>query len=158
MQTIRNYTNTLNELNIAKTRLNWLLNKKEMLYCKYFPVTKQLKEIMVDGGHDITRDSMADYMHELTTTDTETGKSLEQEIQDQRNIVQELEYYLRVMDYSLKELTGIEYELYYEIIHNGLRISQAVRKIADKFDKDDSTIWRIYHKSIKADINKLKKC
>lgn len=157
MKTIRNYTNTLNELNIAKTRLNWLLNRKEKLYCKYFPVTKQLKEIMVDGGHDITRDPMADYLHELTNTDTETGKSLEQEIEDQRNTVQELEYYLKVMDESLKNLSGIEYELYYEIVKNKLPITKAVVKIADKYNRDDSTIWRIYHKTIKKDINILKK-
>lgn len=156
MKTIRNYTNTLNELNIAKTRLNWLMDKKEKLYCKYFPVTKQLKEVMVDGGLR-NNDPMANYLHELTNTDTETGKSLEQEIEDQRNVVQELEYYLRVMDESLKNLTGIEYELYYEIVKNKLPISKAVIKIADRYERDDSTIWRIYHKTIKKDINILKK-
>lgn len=157
MKVIRNYTNTMNELTIAKTRLNWLMDRKEKLYCKYFPVTKQLKEIMVDGGHDITRDPMADYLHELTNTDTETGKSLEQEIEDQRNIVQELEYYLKLMDESLKNLSGIEYELYYEIVKNKLPISKAVSKIADRYERDDSTIWRIYHKTIKKDIKMLVK-
>ena len=158
MKTIHNYTNTLNELNIAKTRLNWLMDKKEKLYCKYFPVTKRLKEIIVDGGHDVTRDPMADYMHELTDINTETGKSLEQEIKEQQELVNELQHFLDLMTTSLNNLTGIEYELYKEIVVNGAKISKAVTKIADKYEKDDSTIWRIYHKTIKIDINKLKKC
>ena len=40
METIRTYTNTKCELEIAKIRLSFLMDKKEQLYAKYFPVTQ----------------------------------------------------------------------------------------------------------------------
>ena len=39
MLTIHTYTDTKCELEMAKARLNLLLDKKEVLYCKYFPIT-----------------------------------------------------------------------------------------------------------------------
>lgn len=150
-----NYTNTKYDLELAKTRLSLLIDKKTALYCKYFPTTSNIKEIVVDGG-DKENDKMALYVHDLTKIDPNTGKSLEQEITDKLNDVNKLQYYLNLMDYSLIKLTGIEADLYREIVLNDTRVSKAVEKIAEKYDKDVSTIWRLYHKTIKKDIQKLK--
>jgi adenine-specific DNA methylase len=99
---------------------------------------------------------MADYVHELNKINPKTGKSLEQEINDQLNTVHKLEYYLKRMESTLKALTGIEADLYKEIVINGTRISKAVEKIASNYDKDVSTIWRLYHKRVKEYVNMLK--
>ena len=79
MYTIRTYTNTRCELEMAKTRLNLLMDKNQELWSKFFPVTAQPKEIVVDGGlHN--NDKMASYMEELLRVDIGTGMSLSQEI------------------------------------------------------------------------------
>lgn len=155
MKTIINYNNTLCELNSAKIRLNLLMDRKEALYCKYFPMNKPTNSEHVSGGHTI-KDPMSQYVAELTKINESTGKSLDQEINEQRNEVNKLEYVLRLMDNSVKELEGLEAELYKHIIFDGMNISKAISKTAENNYVDDRTMWRIYHKNIKEYINKLK--
>lgn len=153
MFTIHTYTDTKCELEMAKTRLNLLMDKKEKLYCKYFPLTSKPKEVMVDGGEH-NNDKMADYLHELHEIDIGTGKSLADEITYQQENVNNLQGYLNDMTDSLAKMTGLEYKLYYEIVVNGVRISKAVSNIAEKNNTDISTIWRLY-KTIKKDVKKV---
>lgn len=154
MYTIQTYTNTKCELEMAKNRLNILTDRKEKLYCKYFPITSKLKEFMVDGGEK-NNDKMADYLHELYLVDVGTGMSLAGEIEEQQKNIKELENYLNIMDTALSKMTGIEYSLYYEIVVNGFNITKAVDKVAETYDKDSQTIWKNHYKKIKKDIKKL---
>ena len=156
MKAIVNYNNTLCELNSAKIRLNLLMDRKEALYSKYFPMNKPLSFDKVDGGNGM-KDPMNEYMIELTTPDERTGKSLDQEINELRDEISKLDQYVRLMDSTLNDLSGLEADLYRFIVKDGMKISKAVEKIAELSYKDTSTIWRMYHKTIKADINKLKK-
>ena len=64
METIRTYTNTKCELEMAKARLSLLMDRKEQLYCKYFPITAKIKENVVSGSRP-NNDKMADYVYEL---------------------------------------------------------------------------------------------
>jgi hypothetical protein len=141
---------------MAKTRLSWLMDKKERLYCKYFPLVSNLKNEMVDGGNK-NNDVMADYIHELHEVDIGTGKSLAEEIKYQQENVNRLQSYLNDMSTSLSKMTGIEYQLYYEIVVKGVGISKAVGNIAELNDKDTRTIWKNYYSKIKKDIKKLAK-
>lgn len=150
-----NYTNTKLDLESAKARLNLLMDKKEELYCRYFSISSKIKEVVIDGGQR-NNDKMADYLHELTKINPLTGKSLEQEINDQLIVVQKLEYYLKRMENTLNTYTGLEADLYKEIVVNGLKISKAVEKVAEKYNKDVSTVWRLYHKTVKKDVYLLK--
>lgn len=156
MKAIVNYNNTLCELNSAKIRLNLLMDRKEALYSKYFPMNKPLTADKVDGGNGM-KDPMNEYMIELTTPDEKTGKSLDQEINELRDEITKLDQYVRLMDSTLSGLSGLEAELYRYIVKDGMKISKAVEKVAELNYKDTSTIWRMYHRTIKADINKLKK-
>ena len=156
MKAIVNYNNTLCELNSAKIRLNLLMDRKEALYSKYFPMNKPLTADKVDGGNGM-KDPMNEYMIELTTPDEKTGKSLEQEINEQRDEITKLDQYIRLMDSTLNGLSGSEADLYRYIVKDGMKISKAVEKVAELNYKDTSTIWRMYHRTIKTDINKLKK-
>ena len=155
MYAIRNYTNTKCELEMAKTRLSLLMERKEKLYCKYFPITPKLKEVMVDGGEH-NNDKMADYVHELYEVDVGTGKSLAGEIEYEQQNVDKLQGYLDTMSESLSKMTGIEYQLFYEIVYKGVKITRAVENIATANDVEPVTIWKNYYKKIKKYINRIK--
>lgn len=154
MLTIRNYTDTKCELEIAKTRLSLLMDKKEKLYCKYFPITPKLKEVMVDGG-ERNNDKMADYVHELHEIDIGTGKSLAEEISYQQEKINKLQGYLNTMNDTLSKMSGLEHKLYYEIVVKGVNISKAVDNIAELSGKETRTIWKNYYNKIKKDVKKV---
>jgi len=156
MDTIRTYTNTKCELEMAKTRLSLLMDRKEDLYCKYFPITAKLKEVMVNSGKH-NNDNMADYVHELHEVDIGTGRSLSDEIEYQREIVDKLQQYVNMMNDALSKMNGIEYALYYEIVVKGVRISRAVSAVAERYNRDDQTIWKYHYPKIKKDIKILKR-
>lgn len=154
MFTIHSYTDTKCELEMAKTRLSLLMDRKEKLYCKYFPLTPKLKEVMVDGG-ERNNDKMADYLHELHEIDIGTGKSLADEITYQQQNVDKLQGYLNNMTDSLAKMTGLEYKLYYEIVVKGVNVSKAVDNIAELSGKETRTIWKNYYNKIKKDVKKV---
>lgn len=154
MYAIRNFTNTKCELEMAKTRLNLLMDRKEKLYCKYFPITAKAKEVMVDGGYR-NNDKMADYIHELHEVDIGTGKSLAEEITYQQQIVDNLQGYLNNMADSLSKMTGIEYQLFYEIVYKGVKITKAVENVATANGIEPQTIWKNYYKKIKKYVNRV---
>lgn len=155
MFTIRSYTDTECELNVAKARLDLLIDRRTKLYTKYFPVTSNTKEVIVDGGN-CENDKMALYLHELNEIDYGTGMSLAQEIVYQQCIVDNLNFYLKIIDNSLSKMKGIEYQLFYEITHSNKSITQVVDSIAEQFDKDTQTIWKNYYRKIKKYVKKLK--
>jgi hypothetical protein len=155
MDAIRTYTNTKCELEMAKTRLSLLLDEKEQLYAKFFPVTQKIKDDIITGGKK-DNDKMAQYVHELNEVDIGTGRSLAQEIEYQRAIVDRLKMYIAHMEETLGKMKGIEYSLYYEIVVKGVVITQAVSNVAERYNKDDQTIWKYHYKKIKEDVKKLK--
>ena len=130
------------------------MDRKEKLYCKYFPITAKAKEVMVDGGYR-NNDKMADYIHELHEVDIGTGKSLAEEITYQQQIVDNLQGYLNNMADSLSKMTGIEYQLFYEIVYKGVKITKAVENIATANGIEPQTIWKNYYKKIKKYVNRV---
>lgn len=156
METIRTYTNTKCELEMAKTRLSLLMDRKEQLYAKYFPVTQKIKDDVIKGGNQ-DKDKMAAYVHELNEVDIGTGRSLAQEIEYQRDIVDKFKRYLNEMTDALSKMRGIEYSLYYEIVVNGINTSRAVSIVAERYNISDRNMWKYHYKKIKKDVIKLKK-
>lgn len=141
---------------MAKARLSLLMDRKEQLYAKYFPVTQKIKDDVVKGGLR-DNDKMAAYVHELNEVDIGTGRSLAQEIEYQRAIVERFKRYLSEMNDALSKMRGIEYALYYEIVVNGINTSKAVSVIAERYNRDDRAIWKYHYNKIKNDVKKLKK-
>lgn len=156
METIRTYTNTKCELQMAKIRLGLLMDRKEQLYAKYFPLTQKIKDDVIKGGKK-DNDKMAMYVHELNEVDIGTGFSLAGEIEYQQRKVDECKRSIEEMDETLEKLNGIEYSLYYEIVVNGIKKSEAVKTIANKHNKEPRTIWKYYYSKIKKDLNKITK-
>ena len=154
MFTIRTYTDTKCELEMAKTRLTKLMDDKERLYYKHFPLTPKLKQDVVDGG-ERNNDKMADYVHELHEVDLGTGRSLADEIVYQQENVNKIQNYINSMDGILKKMIGIEYQLFYEIACKGVPITKAVELIAERNELDTRTVWRNHYKKIKKYVKKL---
>jgi len=154
MQTIRNYTDTKHEYDIAKARLDWLMLKKERIFSECFPLSAKVNE--TGGGKGTsTSDPMGVYIDKLTTVDVFTGKSLYEDIEEQCTLVNSLDNYLKTMEQALCNIKGIEHQLYYDIICKGYTPSQAVNNIAEKTGKDVSTIWKYHYKKIKKELKKL---
>jgi hypothetical protein len=130
------------------------MDRKEQLYCKYFPITAKFKDDIISGGEQ-NNDKMDRYLHELHDVDIGTGNSLAAEIDYQRKVVDKLKACLAEMTTALEHLTGIEYELYFEIVVNQRRITKAVEYIAEKHDRDTQTIWKYYYPKIEKDIKSL---
>ena len=81
--------------------------------------------------------------------------NLKEQIEQQEKIVYDLQKTLNEIEFILKDLTGIEVSLFKEIIR-GTSISKSVEIIAENYNKDVRTIWRIYNKKIKNKIKKFK--
>jgi vacuolar-type H+-ATPase subunit D/Vma8 len=154
MYDIRNYTNTKCELEMAKTRLNLLMDRKEKLYCKYFPITAKLKDVVVSNTN-ANSDKMAEYLTELHEVDIGTGKSLAEEITYEQENINRLQGYLNTMSITLSKMTGIEYELFYEIVFKGVNITKAVENIAVSNNIEPQTIWKNYYKKVKKHVNRI---
>lgn len=154
MRVLKTLVNTQYELNIAKTRLDYLLGKKEEIYTKYFPITSKIKDVPVQSSTK-DNDKMALYLAELNDVNEITGKSLEQEIEEQRNEVNLLRYYINLMNNNLENLTGIEYEIYKNVVVKGFSITKSVEKVAEKYNKEPSTIWHVNYPRIKKELKKI---
>ena len=133
-----------------------LMDRKEKIYAKYFPITQQIKDDVVSGGKK-DNDKMAMYVHELNEVDIGTGFSLAQEIEYQRSVIERDTQYLNEMNETLNKNSGIEYSLYYEIVIKGIRISRAVGNIAERYNLDEHTIWKYHYNKIKKNLKKLEK-
>ena len=154
MIAIRNYGDTKNELEIAQTRLNYLMDKKEELYVRYCSVSiPKLDDIKIQQSN-VNKDKMADYIHELTKK-RKNGLSLEQDLEQQQSVVSKLKYYINLMEHNLKVMKNIEYKLYYAIVVEGRGITGGIDHVSFEANKDVSTIWRVYYPKIEKEIKKL---
>jgi len=153
MQSIRIHSNLKKELQIVQIKLDMLLNKKIELHTKYVGVKSAPLGEKVQCSNDV--DKFALYMHELTKINEITGLSLDKEIEITTNEVNNLRYYINLIEYQLKELKGYEYDLYYKIAVLGLSITKAVENVAEKNNVSDMTIWTYYNR-IKKEVKKLK--
>lgn len=149
---IRTYANTKAELSIAEDRLHLLMERKDEIYTKFFPITSKQSEF---SAHTNKRsDPMADYIAELQRINPVSGKSLDAEIEEARNEVGRLQYYIKRMEYVLENTTGIENELFTWIAIKGYRPTRAVEFVAEKYKKEPVTIWKHHYPKIKEEISK----
>ncbi len=81
------------ELHKERIKLQRLEDNKSDLYLKYFSVTSSYQDIPAHSNE--RKEPYLDYIAELEEVDDKTGKSLNQELQDQKNKVRTLEYYIK---------------------------------------------------------------
>lgn len=67
----------------------------------------------------------------------------------------ELTTTLDKMEDTLKELKGMEQELFYQIAVKGINVTKAVDNVAFTYDVDPSTIWKTYYPKVKKYLKEL---
>ncbi len=81
------------ELHKERMKLQRLEDKKSDLYLKYFSFTSSYQDIPSHSNE--RKEPYIDYIAELEEVNEKTGKSLNQELEEQKNKVRTLEYYLK---------------------------------------------------------------
>lgn len=149
-----NYNNLYRYYQIELFNLKVLEEQKESIRSKYFKTTSSTNG---DGSSrtNSNQDNYANYMSEL-----DKYKILDK-IEEKRNEINRLNYYIKKIEYNLSELVGIEYRLFYKII-NGVNISKAVEEVAsencfnNKKPSTVSVIWEKYYPNIKKEVNEFR--
>lgn len=157
MGAIENYTNTKLEMMSDQSRLKSLLLKKEELFQRYCGV----KAVAFNDDPKVTTHPNHDlklcYIEKCDEVNPATNMSLNQEIEKLQNDIQKREIILEQIECALRQLHGIEYELYRDIVINGYKPSDAVRNEAVKYSYSEKQIWKKYYHMIAPSIRKLRK-
>ncbi len=149
-----NYNNLYRYYQMELFNLKVMEEKKEKIRSKYFKTTSSISESETTRTGN-SGDKYDQYMIELEK------ENLLEQIKDQKNLINKLNYYIKKIDYNLSELTGIEYRLFYKIV-NGVNISRAVEEVVsencfnNKKPSTVSVIWEKYYPSIKKEVEEFK--
>ena len=140
------YINTKNELRIAEIRLNWLYEKKEILEVRYLGIkSKPLGEM--PSNHNVSNDSsVVAFIYEYEDKKQKNGLSIKEEITALELTVNSLKTSLDKMERALREMEGIEYQLFYIIKVEGKKPKKAVSMVTESSGMSEATIWRYYAK------------
>ena len=149
---MKNYINTQCDLDLARTRLDVLLEKKENIQRDY--IMAGYKKSLKTGLEGFEAQNMSLYIRELLDKNPATNQSLIQEIVWVRKEIRILEQTLDQMKKILYRMNGIARELFAEVACNGLSPTKAVEKVSEKENVDYRTGWR-YYKKIKPQLQKL---
>lgn len=146
MNAFRTYINTKNELKIAEIRLKWLYEKKEVLEVKYLGIkSKPMGEMPTT--HNVSNDStVIAFIYEYEDKKQKNGLSIKEEITSLELTVNSLKSSVEKMEKALREMQGIEYQLFYLIKVEGKRPKRAVNLVTDSSGLSEATIWRYYGK------------
>ena len=91
--------------------------------------------------------------HKDTKIELEIAKSrlaiIEADCMLLKEQIKNLSSNLLKIEANLKELSGIEHKLYYQIIVKGSNVTRAIDKVSYDVDKDVSTLWKVYYPKIK---------
>ena len=152
LKAMKNYINTQCDLDLTRTRLDVLLEKKESIQRAYIMAGyKKSLKTSLEGFDD---QNMSLYIRELLDKNPATNQSLIQEIVWARKEIRILEQTLDQMKKILYRMNGIARELFVEVACNGLSPTKAVEKVSEKENVDYRTGWR-YYKKIKPQLQKL---
>ncbi len=146
MNAFRTYINTKSELRVAELRLNWLYEKKEVLEVKYLGIkSKPLGEM--PSNHNVSNDSsVIAFIYEYEDKKQKNGLSIKEEITALELTVNSLKSSVEKMEKALREMEGLEYQLFYLIKVEGKRPKRAVNIVSESSGLSEATIWRYYAK------------
>lgn len=135
---MRNYFVQIQELKIAEARLMTLEEKRIRLKDKIKSCTKELKDN--SGSSSFSEDKMTQYLINLEKIDTEIAELKEE--------VKCLKHNLAIMEKALKEIKGIEQEIFLLRYKDKLKVKDIARKlhytkgrVYQYLDKIDAVIY-----------------
>lgn len=149
-----NYNNLYRYYKIEQVNLSILEDIKEKIRDQHFKTTSQ-----PSNSSSKTNKKYENYDAYMIALEKE---QIFEKIQEKRNLINRLSYYLKKIEYNLSQLQGIEYQLFYKII-NGINVSKAIKEIAEenylnnKKIRDESIIWKKYYPNIRKEILEFKK-
>lgn len=149
---LKNYRDTVAELNAATYRLKYLKDRKEQLLQMAFPKSTNYGNDVHGTGDG--KSGQERYVMAITTPD-DTGRSLDQKIEELEAEVAKLQSILNYMDGVLAKLDGIEYKLFEAIVVDGLQPSKAVVVIAERYYTSESNVWHNIYPKIKPYVQRI---
>ena len=156
MIAIRNFTDTLNEYKIAKGRLGFLLGLEEVKRQRYCGLKSTSIAKVDNSSKRVKGNNVPAFLDAMNRINEKTGLSLSGEIMEQEAMVNTLSCTLMEMANNLRQMEGVEYQLYYAIVIKGLGITGGVEYVAERTEKDAGTIWKYYYPRIEKEIKKLR--
>ena len=147
--TIRNYTNTLLELRTCEERYRLLQERREVYYVKYLGVRSPNFE-KIGSGKNWSIDGMSVFLDLIGRVNPQTGMSLERQIAELNTVLKRIRAALRKME-------GLEFQLYVAIVIDGLTVTEAVQKTAEKNYLSEQTVWRYHLPKIKEELDALRR-
>lgn len=146
MNALKTYVNTKYECKILEYRLQWLLERKEVLEVKYLGIkSKPMGEMPTT--HNVSNDSsVIAFIYEYEEKKQRNGLSIKEEITALTSEINSLKTSLEKMEKALREMEGIEYQLFYIIKVEGKKPKKAVYTVSENSGMSLATIWRYYRK------------
>lgn len=146
MNALKTYVNTKYECKILEYRLQWLLERKEVLEVKYLGIkSKPMGE--TPTTHNVSNDSsVIAFIYEYEEKKQRNGLSIAEEIKSLTSEINSLKTSLEKMEKALREMEGIEYQLFYIIKVEGKKPKKAVYTVSENSGMSLATIWRYYRK------------
>ena len=124
------------------------MGKKVEWLLQYIKVLKEsLNKIREMISNKLLFEESITFSNNEKVTISEYMKRLEKEILESEEILEE---YIKL----LKEDKPIQGDLIYYILIMDLKPSQAVKKVAYRYDKTEQTIWKNYYKKVNVFITK----
>lgn len=150
MSALRNYNNTVQELKIARKRLKVLKAKKEELFLRIcYPKGWHSNDGSGAKSTSIPLSASEKFANIVNEPNDITGLSLNDEIEMTERDVKDLQSTIDEMNEILRNLDGIEYEIYTKIIVDGLKPTQAVQHVAQDHFMSEDNVWRTYYSKVK---------
>lgn len=146
MDSIRTIRDTQNDIKIISKRLEILEMKKEELHSRYLGIHSASGEMFKGSKENYSK--VIAYLHKFEVEKQSNGLSIKEEIDQLTDKKIYLLGQLEKMHSTLKELKGIEYQLYYKMAVDGLKTTEAVEAVAEENYISKETAWRRY-KNIK---------
>ena len=87
----------------------------------------------------------------------QTGMSLDEELEMLARQIAELNTVLKRIRAALRKMEGLEFQLYVAIVIDGLTVTEAVQKTAEKNYLSEQTVWRYHLPKIKEELDALRR-
>lgn len=156
MSVLRSYNNTIQELKLIQKRLEVLEAKKEELFYRIcYPQGWHTDDGSGSKSTSIPSSVTEKFASLCNEVNERTGLSLNDEINVCKHEIERLKKLVDEMNTILKNLDGIEYEIYAKIVVDGLKPTRAVQHVAQDHFMSEDNVWRTYYSKVKQYLVKL---
>lgn len=143
-ESIKHYIAILSEIKTANALLEYYKLKREELQTRILGVKAVSFDKEITAPSSISRDKVIVYLDAYENRPCANNLSLKDNIEKLENDILELEKTKLVIEETVKNLTGIESQLFSEVAIYGKTMTEAVIKVSRINYIAESTCWRFY--------------